>query len=99
MGRRDARIGSKPWMAVGAFRNWLFDDRLASWICIAVVAPFAALGFVTYHGMPFEQLVRVWVKHYILCPKRIVFRLENDFYNRDKMRIEAAEKKEATSDE
>lgn len=47
----------------------------------------------------FEQLVRVWVKHYILCPKRIVFRLENDFYNRDKMRIEAAEKKEATSDE
>ena len=75
------------------------NTELASWICIAVVAPFAALGFVTYHGMPFEQLVRVWVKHYILCPKRIVFRLENDFYNRDKMRIEAAEKNEATSDE
>lgn len=37
------------------------NTELASWICIAVVAPFAALGFVTYHGMPFEQLVRVWV--------------------------------------
>ena len=42
------------------------NTELASWICIAIVAPFAALGFVTYHGMPFEQLVRVWVKHYIL---------------------------------
>ena len=34
------------------------NTELASWICIAVVAPFAALGFVTYHGMPFEQAPR-----------------------------------------
>lgn len=71
------------------------NAELASWLCIAVVAPFAALGFISYHGMPFEKLVRVWIKHYFLCPKKVVFRLENDFYECDKPQIEAAELKEA----
>lgn len=71
------------------------NTEVASWLCVAVVAPFAALGFITYHGMPFEKLVRVWIKHYFLYPKRLVYRLENDFYEQDKVRIAEAEKKEA----
>ncbi len=75
------------------------NTELASWLCIAAVAPFAALGFISYHGMPFEKLVRVWIKHYILCPKKVVFRLENDFYEQDKPRIAEAQEKEAKQDE
>lgn len=75
------------------------NTELASWLCIAVVAPFAALGFVSYHGMPFEKLVRVWIKHYLLCPKKVVFRLENDFYERDKVLIDTAQEKEAKQNE
>ena len=28
-----------------------------SWMCILGAAPFAAMGFVTYHGMTAEQFV------------------------------------------
>ena len=30
--------------------------EILSWMCIVGAAPFAALGFVTYHGMTAEQL-------------------------------------------
>lgn len=74
------------------------NQELASWLCIAVVAPFAALGFVNYHGMPFEQLVRAWIKQYLLCPQKLLFHLENDFYERDKVQITMAQEKEAKKD-
>lgn len=75
------------------------NAELASWLCIAVVAPFAALGFISYHGMPFEKLVRAWIKHYFLCPKHLVFRLENNFYEQDKAHIAEAQEKEAKRNE
>lgn len=70
------------------------NQQAASWLCILVGAPFAALGFATYNGMPFEKLVKVWLKHYWFCPKRLVYRLENDFYNADKPKIEKMAEKE-----
>ena len=77
-----------------ATRNGL-NTEVASWICVAVVAPFAALGFVTINGMTFERLVIAWIKQYLLCPQRVLFHLENDFYIRDKSKIEKAEAMEA----
>lgn len=71
------------------------NTEIASWICILLAAPFAALGFVTVNGLPFEQIVKAWVKQYILCPKRIVSKLENYNYALDKPNIEAAQEKEA----
>lgn len=71
------------------------NTEAASWICIALAAPFAALGFVTVNGMPFEQIVKAWIKHYILCPKRILSKPENYNYALDKPKIEAAQEKEA----
>lgn len=41
-------------------------DRLhmevVSWLCIAGAVPFAAMGFVKYHGMNCEQLVWAWLR-------------------------------------
>lgn len=76
------------------YKKGLSTD-LSAIISIALVAPLAALGFVTYHGLSFERLVCVWIRQFVLCPKTLVSRLENDFYQRDKAKITEAEIKEA----
>ena len=37
-----------------------------SWVCILGAAPFAALGFITYHGMTAEKFLWAWIKSEIL---------------------------------
>ncbi len=85
-------------LGIGVFllasKKGLTDD-VSSVITSAVVAPFAALGFVNYNGMPFERLVKVWIKQFFLCPKKIVSRPENILYKRDKEKIEQVQKTEA----
>ena len=51
-----------------------------SWVCILGAAPFAAIGFVTYHGMTAEQFLWAWIKSEILMPKRLIFRPTNLYY-------------------
>ena len=51
-----------------------------SWACILGAAPFAAIGFVTYHGMTAEQFLWAWIKSEILMPKRLTFRPTNLYY-------------------
>ena len=51
-----------------------------SWMCVLGAAPFAALGFIKYHGMTAEQFLWAWIKSEILMPKRLVFRPENMYY-------------------
>ena len=36
------------------------------WMCILGAAPFAACGFIRYHGMTAEQLLWAWIKSEIL---------------------------------
>ena len=36
-----------------------FGTETVSWMCILGAAPFAALGFITYHGMTAEQFLGV----------------------------------------
>ena len=52
-----------------------------SWVCILGAAPFAAIGFVTYHGMTAEQFLWAWIKSEILMPKRLTFRPTNLYYD------------------
>ena len=33
-----------------------------SWVCILGAAPFAAMGFITYHGMTAEQFLLTWIR-------------------------------------
>ncbi len=65
-----------------------------SWMCVLGAAPFAALGFLKYHGMTAEQFVWAWIKSEILMPKRLVFRPENIYYEALKTTIEKHQKEE-----
>ena len=51
-----------------------------SWMCILGAAPFAAMGFVNYHGMTAEQLVRIWIRSELLEPKRLISEPDNLYY-------------------
>lgn len=48
-----------------------------SWMCILGAAPFAAMGFVNYHGMTAEQLAWAWLRSEVLEPKRLAFKPDN----------------------
>ena len=51
-------------VAVGIYfglRNVLGTETV-SWLCILGAAPFAAMGFVKYHGMTAEEFVIAWVR-------------------------------------
>lgn len=69
-------------VAIGIY--FLFRTRVGvetvSWMCVLGAAPFAALGFVNYHGMNAEQFVWAWIKSEILLPKRLLFQPENIYY-------------------
>ena len=69
-------------VAVGVYfllRNKVGVETV-SWMCVLGAAPFAALGFVNYHGMNAEQFVWAWIKSEILLPKRLLFQPENLYY-------------------
>ena len=69
-------------IAVGIFfglRNHLGVETV-SWVCILGAAPFAAMGFITYHGMSAEQFAWAWLKSEFLMPKRLTFRPTNIYY-------------------
>lgn len=50
-------------------------------------APFAACGFVRYHGMTAEQLLWAIIKSELLTPHRLVFRAENFYYTAMRAKI------------
>ena len=62
-----------------------------SWMCILGAAPFAAMGFVTYHGMTAEQFVWAWLRSEVLEPKVILFQSNNIYYEALKPELEKKE--------
>lgn len=65
-----------------------------SWMCVLGAAPFAALGFIRYHGMNAEQFLWAWIKSEFLIPKRLLFCPENIYYEAVKPCIENHEREE-----
>lgn len=63
-----------------------------SWMCILGAAPFAALGFITYHGMNAEQFLKAYIKSEFLNPKQVVFKPKNIYFEALKPTIEKIEK-------
>ena len=63
-----------------------------SWMCILGAAPFAAMGFVTYHGMTAEQFLWAWLRSELLEPREIRFEPSNLYYEILKPGIEARDK-------
>jgi len=69
-------------VAVGIYfglRSYLGTETV-SWMCILGAAPFAALGFVKYHGMTAEQFIWAYIKSEFLMPKRLMFYPANIYY-------------------
>lgn len=69
-------------VAVGLYfllRPYLGTETV-SWVCILGAAPFAALGFVSYHGMTAEQFLWAWIRSELLEPKEIHFEPVNLYY-------------------
>ena len=59
-----------------------------SWMCILGAAPFAAMGFVTYHGMTAEQFLWAWIRSELLEPKELRFEASNLYYEALKDKLE-----------
>jgi hypothetical protein len=51
-----------------------------SWVCILGAAPFAALGFISYHGMPAEKLLWVWLRSELIEPRNLGAEKVNNIY-------------------
>ena len=55
------------------------NTETVSWICVLGAAPFAALGFVTYHGMTAEQFLWAWLRSELIEPKELRFESVNTY--------------------
>lgn len=51
-----------------------------SWMCVLAAAPFAAMGFITYHGMTAEQFVWAWLRSEIIEPNEFIFEPTNMYF-------------------
>ena len=51
-----------------------------SWVCILGAAPFAALGFISYHGMTAERFIIVWLRSEIIEPRQLTASAVNNIY-------------------
>ena len=65
-----------------------FGTETVSWMCILGAAPFAALGFITYHGMTAEQFLCAWLRSELLEPKELRFEASNLYYEALKDKLE-----------
>lgn len=65
-----------------------FGTETVSWMCILGAAPFAALGFITYHGMTAEQFLWAWLRSELLEPKKLRFEASNLYYEALKDKLE-----------
>ena len=65
-----------------------FGTETVSWMCILGAAPFAALGFITYHGMTAEQFLWAWLRSELLEPKELRFEASNLYYEALKDKLE-----------
>ena len=51
-----------------------------TYLCIAAAAPFAAMGFIKYNGMPMEKIFWIWLKDNFIVPRRLTFKSNNLYY-------------------
>lgn len=48
-----------------------------TYLCIAAAAPFAAIGFIKYNGMPMEKIFVAFVKDNFIVPRRLTVKANN----------------------
>ena len=70
----------------------LIGLETTSWICILGAAPFAVMGFVTYHGLTAEKFLIIWLRSEFLEPKELNSKPKNLYYEAMRPSIEKWEK-------
>ena len=65
-----------------------FGIETLSWVCILGASPFAAIGFITYNGMPAEKFIYAYIKSEFLIPKKLTFKPVNFYYELLKDKLE-----------
>lgn len=65
-----------------------------SWMCVLGAAPFAALGFFSYHGMTAEQFLWAWLRSEVLEPRELYFESSTLYYKLWKPCLEKREREE-----
>ena len=69
-----------------------FGLETLSWMVILAAAPFAVMGFVSYHGMSAEQLLITWIRSELIEPRQLSVQVNNLYYEAMKKWIAAREK-------
>jgi hypothetical protein len=64
-----------------------------SWVCMVAAAPFAAMGFVKYNGLPLEQFALAWFRSVILTPRYLTLDCENYYEELMRLPLEEEDKK------
>lgn len=75
------------------------SQEVITYLCIAAVAPFAAIGFIKYNGMPFEKIIWAWIKDNILFPRRLKIKANNLYLKALEGYFAKAEKEEFNAQE
>lgn len=88
-------------VAIGIY--FCFKSRLGvetvSWVCMLGAAPFAALGFINYHGMNAEELLWAFLKSEIIEPKQLIFESSTLYRNVMKENLHKREREGMKSDD
>lgn len=69
-----------------------FGLETLSWMVILAAAPFAVMGFVSYHGMSAEQFLITWIRSELIEPRQLSVQVNNLYYEAMKKWIAAKEK-------
>ena len=69
-----------------------FGLETLSWMIILAAAPFAVMGFVSYHGMSAEQFLVTWIRSELIEPRQLSVQVNNLYYEAMKKWIAAKEK-------
>ena len=64
-------------LAVYFLCNRRMSMELVSWLCVAAAVPFAAFGFIRWHGMPFERIIQVLIRSRLVLGKPLFFHTDN----------------------
>ena len=64
-------------VAIYFYARKTVSQEVITYLCIAAAAPFAAVGFIRYNGMPMEKIFVAWMKDNFLVPRRLTIKSNN----------------------
>ena len=64
-------------VAIYFYARKTVSQEVITYLCIAAAAPFAAIGFIKYNGMPMEKIFVAWMKDNFLVPRKLTVKANN----------------------